>query len=81
MSTVFAGQCQMSDCEFAAALWVARSIPPTGPTNATFIAKPLGSAVPQGIRLCVDHSHEALDYMLAALFPVPSDADKPERTS
>lgn len=71
--------CAMSDCEFPAALWTARVIPPAGAMHAQFIARPLGSTLQQGVPLCVDHCHQGLDYMLASSVPVPTDAEKPER--
>lgn len=73
--------CAMTDCDFAAILWVARAIPPNGAANATFTAKPMRSVFHTGVPLCVDHAHEALDYMISTVLIPPGDpAKRPEQT-
>ena len=75
-------ECQMTDCAFAAALWVARVVPQHGGSgNAEFAAKPLGASFHRGVALCVDHAHEALDYMIHCSRPLPTEAEQAERTS
>lgn len=71
--------CGITDCGYAAALWVARVVPPSGAHNSKFIATPLEGTARQGVALCVDHAHEGLDYMIASTRPMPTTEQKPER--
>lgn len=69
----------MTGCDFPAVASAVRFLPPGGPVMSRFVVAALDAPTTNGVRLCADHVHAALDYHLMSLAPALPEPGKPER--